>query len=62
MAEIIEVNNTTQFEEVYDKVSQEHENFVIVFTGATDADTGKSWCPDCIVHKESIQTNVLQNF
>ena len=32
MAEIIEVNNTTQFEEVYDKVSQEHENFVIVFS------------------------------
>jgi hypothetical protein len=60
MAEIIEVNDPSKFEATFQEVASQQDFVVLVFTGATDATSGKSWCPDCVVHKDAITEKVLK--
>ena len=39
-------------------MSAEQPHVILYFTGGEDGD-GKSWCGDCVVHKQAIYDNVL---
>jgi thioredoxin-like negative regulator of GroEL len=59
MAEVVYVQNPSEFEAVYQQVTSEQEFVILVFTGGDDPATGASWCPDCIVHKPAITEKII---
>eukprot|EP00347_Sterkiella_histriomuscorum_P018698 403344517 len=58
MAQVIEIATPADFQAAFEQVSQEQPFVILYITGGEDAE-GKSWCPDCIVHKKAIQENVI---
>ena len=62
MEKLIEVRDPTQFQEILDKVTQEQEYTIAIFTGIVDPATGKNWCPDCEVAKPNIKKHVIDRF
>jgi thiol-disulfide isomerase/thioredoxin len=61
MAQIVEVNNTADFQKTLNEVSQEQDFVIVYITGTTDPATGKNWCPDCERAKPNINNIVLAN-
>ena len=59
MAEIIEVHDTNEFIPTLEALSKEQETVIAILTGATDPDTGKSWCPDCVRAKPNLEQHVI---
>lgn len=61
MAEIIEIHDPSQFQSKLDEVASQQEFVVCIFTGTTDPETGKNWCPDCERAKPNINEVLLKN-
>jgi hypothetical protein len=61
MAEVIEINDPTQFDEKFEALSKSEEYFICIFTGGVDPATGQNWCPDCEVAKPNIQNILIAN-
>lgn len=59
MAEIVLVEDPSNFEAVYQQVAAEQEFVILIFTGAEDPATGVSWCPDCVTHKAAVTEQVI---
>ena len=45
-----------------DKVTEEQEYTIAIFTGVVDPATCKNWCPDCEVARPNIQQYVIDKF
>ena len=61
MAEIIEINDTKDFQSTLETVSKDQEFVVVYITGTVDPATGKNWCPDCERAKPNIDSILLAN-
>lgn len=58
-AEIVEVRDPSNFQETFDKLTQEQGFVVVIITGGEDPETGKNWCGDCERAKPNIKEHVL---
>ena len=53
MPEILEFSDADKFLEKYEELKEAGTMFIVYLTGGIGED-GKSWCPDCEAHKNSI--------
>jgi thiol-disulfide isomerase/thioredoxin len=56
LVEKVIVDNTDKFDETVEKYvkNPQFKAVLVYITGAVDASTGKSWCPDCVVAEPMI--------
>jgi len=59
MANVIEISNPEEFNAKLDELSSQQDFVIVYITGGVDPTTGKSWCPDCVVHKPKIEAKVI---
>ena len=59
MAQVIEIANPAEFNSVFEQVSSEQDFVICYITGGVDPATGKSWCGDCVTHKQAIEDKII---
>lgn len=52
----ITVNSSSELDQIVADANS--KNVILLFTGTKNSDTGKSWCPDCVVADPVIESVV----
>ena len=58
--EIQEFTNPQELIDAYDKLAAGGDFFIVYMTGGINADTGKSWCPDCDQVRSIITEQIIE--
>ena len=59
MANVLEFTDPAALLAKFEEVKGGDDMLICYFTGGVNADTGKSWCPDCDVARPAIAEHVL---
>ncbi|KAF2349561.1 Protein of unknown function DUF953 thioredoxin-like [Trinorchestia longiramus] len=60
MAETFEVSGIEAYKEKLDSLKGSSKTIIAMFSGGKNPNTGKSWCPDCVVAKPIVDSAVAK--